>query len=278
MSDYKFACPVCGQHMKCDSSQAGSVMECPTCFQKITAPQAPASDDTKFIITGIKVGSRPVPKTPADRSPVVPAGKSFPVGWLVLLVALLAAVAGGFAFREKIFPHSLPVVTDPADNANANTAPKKNSPTNLRPANDTNWTYALDGLAIPDAAAAGWVHGQPFNCDRAIFATNGVLTLRSGPDLNVAISFNGAQAGVFAGKSIRVKTNTDKAVRVTLRWRDDRQNGRDNFDGGYALRLEFGAIAGNHLPGKIYLVMPDAEKSYIAGTFNAEVRRPRAAK
>ena len=28
--------------MKCDSSQGGSVMECPTCFQKITVPQAPA--------------------------------------------------------------------------------------------------------------------------------------------------------------------------------------------------------------------------------------------
>src|ERR1035437_7559588 len=62
MSEFKYACPVCGQHMMCDSSQGGSVMECPTCFQKITAPQAPVSGDAKFILTGTKVSERPIPK------------------------------------------------------------------------------------------------------------------------------------------------------------------------------------------------------------------------
>ncbi len=41
MSEFKYACPVCGQHIKCDSSQSGTQMECPTCFQKIVVPQAP---------------------------------------------------------------------------------------------------------------------------------------------------------------------------------------------------------------------------------------------
>jgi hypothetical protein len=50
---------------------------------------------------------------------------------------------------------------------------------------------------------------------------------------------------------------------------------RDNFDGGYAMRLEFGALANNRMPGKIYLCTPDETKSYIAGTFNVEIRRPR---
>jgi DNA-directed RNA polymerase subunit RPC12/RpoP len=275
MSEYKYACPVCGQHMMCDSSQAGTVMECPTCFQKITAPQAPATDDTKFIITGTKVGERPIPKILADRSTAIPAAKSFPLGLVVLLLALVAAGAGIFAYRGKIFPHGSPVAMDQTGETSA---PKKVLQPNLRPASDTNWTFTLDGLSIPDTAAAGWVHGQQFTCDRAIYSTNGTLTVRSGQDLNVAISFNGAQASVFAGKSINVKTNTDRTVRVMLHWRDDSQNGRENYDGGYALRLEFGAVAGNRLPGKIYLVTPDAEKSYVAGTFNAEVRRPRAAR
>src|ERR1017187_63058 len=59
MSEFKFTCPVCGQHMMCDSSQAKTVMECPTCFQKITAPQASAPD-AKFILTGTKVSQRPL--------------------------------------------------------------------------------------------------------------------------------------------------------------------------------------------------------------------------
>ena len=56
MSEFKYACPVCGQHIRCDSTQSGTTMECPTCFQKIVAPQAPATTDTKFIITGTKAG------------------------------------------------------------------------------------------------------------------------------------------------------------------------------------------------------------------------------
>ena len=53
------------------------------------------------------------------------------------------------------------------------------------------------------------------------------------------------------------------------------QTGRESFDGGYAMRLEFSALANNRLPGKIYLCTPDEMKSYVAGTFNVEVRKPK---
>ena len=106
MSEFKYACPVCGQHMKCDSSQSGTVMECPTCFQKITAPQAPATDDPKFIITGTKVGERPIPAAVADSGAAhrARAGeKIFPWPAIAFVVLLCAAVAAAFAFRGKIF-------------------------------------------------------------------------------------------------------------------------------------------------------------------------------
>jgi hypothetical protein len=32
------------------------------------------------------------------------------------------------------------------------------------------------------------------------------------------------------------------------------------------------------MPGKVYLCTPDAGKSYIAGNFDAEIRKPKAAK
>ena len=41
MSEFKFACPVCGQHITAGSSASGSQIVCPTCFQKIVVPQAP---------------------------------------------------------------------------------------------------------------------------------------------------------------------------------------------------------------------------------------------
>jgi hypothetical protein len=40
------------------------------------------------------------------------------------------------------------------------------------------------------------------------------------------------------------------------------------------MKLEFGPIAANKMPGKIYLCLPDFSKSFVAGTFNAEIRKP----
>lgn len=73
--------------------------------------------------------------------------------------------------------------------------------------------------------------------------------------------------------------DADKAAKITLRWKA--AGGpvqKENYDSGYALRLEFGALANNRLPGKIYLCLPDTEKSYLLGTFHATVFRPKAPK
>ena len=82
MSEFKYACPVCGQHIKCDVSQAGSVMECPTCFQKIVAPQAPAAGDAKLILTGMKADDRPMP-TAFKANPAAARNPDRLPGWLV---------------------------------------------------------------------------------------------------------------------------------------------------------------------------------------------------
>ena len=102
-SEFKYACPVCGQHMMCDSSQAGTVMECPTCFQKITAPQAPAGDDQKFVLTGTKVGDRPMPKFSGAASSFVPAAKGFPGALVVVVILIFIGAAVAFVYRGTIF-------------------------------------------------------------------------------------------------------------------------------------------------------------------------------
>jgi hypothetical protein len=43
------------------------------------------------------------------------------------------------------------------------------------------------------------------------------------------------------------------------------------FMKGYAMRLEFGEAQGGVLPGKIYLCLPDQEKSFMAGAFSADI-------
>ena len=109
MSEFKFACPVCGQHMMCDVSHGGSVMECPTCFQKITAPQAPAPD-AKFILTGTKVSEKRISVHGLDAAAGRAAPKKkFPAAMLAGGLALVLVVAGAavmmFTFSRPPLKH-----------------------------------------------------------------------------------------------------------------------------------------------------------------------------
>jgi DNA-directed RNA polymerase subunit RPC12/RpoP len=289
MSEFKYACPVCGQHIKCDSSQAGSQMECPTCFQKITVPQAPSTGEQKFIITGTKVGERPVPTVPQDRVVAAP-GKKFPVAAVVILLALAcAAGAAAFVFRGKIFkPGDNTATTNEEVSASDGTPapPPATAPPRRRaapppvapPASDSNWMLNLASATTPSSPAAGRIHGQDFIVERTILQ-NGTLTLRAGRNGTMAFglvaNFGGATPEDLSGKTINVSANAAKAAVVTLHWKDGSQPMSDTFANGYAMRLEFAAISGNRLPGKIYFCAPDETKSYVAGTFNADIRRPR---
>ena len=163
---------------------------------------------------------------------------------------------------------------DAATRAPAHAPPKIIAP----PASDTNWLLTLGTNAIPDAPVAGRIHGRDFISERATFQ-NGTLTLRQGthgpPEFGVTINFSGALAESLSGQTLNIDTNADKAARVTVRWKDDDQAQKGSYDAGYAMRLEFGALEKNRLPGKIYLCLPDAEKSYLLGTFTADARKPK---
>ncbi len=103
MSEFKYACPVCGQHIKCDSSQGGSVMECPTCFQKIIVPQAPAPD-AEIHPDRHQVREKKIPSARGRRCRPVQGGRwegRFRSGVFVLALGLLAG-AGMYFFGGNI--------------------------------------------------------------------------------------------------------------------------------------------------------------------------------
>ena len=279
MSEFKYACPVCGQHIKCDSSQSGSVMECPTCLQKIVAPQAPSSPDQKFILSGRRLGDGSLTQILARPLPA-PARSPFPLAAVALVVLLIGTATAAVVFRDQLFksshhPAPAPVVSQ------APSPPADTLLEDIPHASDTNWLASLDGVAFPETPAAGRIHGVDFLCDRAYFQ-NGALTLRLGnkgaPEFALSINFNGAQADALAGKSINIATNTHVAAPVTLRWKDGDQTIKDSFDTGYALRLAFGSLDDNHVAGKIYFCAGDAARSYVAGTFLAEIRKGKPVK
>jgi DNA-directed RNA polymerase subunit RPC12/RpoP len=157
--------------------------------------------------------------------------------------------------------------------------PSEDAPTLVAPpANDTNWLPALNGRAIPDSPVAGRIHGQDFIAERASFQ-DGSLVLRSGKGGAgfVLINLSGAPPGELSGKTINVTANADKAAKVTLHFKDVAGSVLEpSFESGYALRLQFGTLANDRLPGKIYLCLPDAEKSYFLGTFEAALPKPKS--
>jgi hypothetical protein len=107
MSEFKFACPVCGQHMNCDSSHAGSVMECPTCFQKITAPQTTATGEQKFILTGTKFAGKKISAPPAGTTGQTRAKLPMFPFWIVIVIVVVLAAAGGIFFLNGKCPNEI---------------------------------------------------------------------------------------------------------------------------------------------------------------------------
>lgn len=166
-----------------------------------------------------------------------------------------------------------PQQTPAAETARA-TAPREDTGPSKPPA--VSWTLDVKEMRFPEAAASGQMVGKPFKPDVAEL-DNGQLILRQGKDVfeglevRVALSFVTKE---FAGKTYQV-TPEQKGFdvpTVTLNGKGtEALKGPPFFSEKYAMRLEFGQEKGGKLPGKIYLCLPDAGKSYVAGTFAAEI-------
>lgn len=276
MSEFKFACPVCGQHISCDTTKAGSQMQCPTCFQKLTVPQASEDDSSKFVLTASMVQTRPIPHLVVPKQPLVK--KQFPVAAIALVVALCALVVLGFVFRDKLFNRVKQ--SDISSAAAQSPQPAQNAPPPTTPATaNGKWMLNLDSVAIPDSPVTGTVHGKTLSPERVIL-DGGTLTLRTAnpgpPEAGVSIYLHASRGEELAGQSVNIKSDSGNAPWVNLRWKDGQgQPVTDTVKNGYALRIEFSHLAGNHLPGKIYLCTPDDSKSWLAGRFDAEILPPK---
>jgi hypothetical protein len=151
------------------------------------------------------------------------------------------------------------------------------------------WTLELTNVDFPEALAVGSVHGSGFVCERAVL--QGVaardaktpprcdLTLRQGkggsPDLGLTLQLFAQQGEELAGKTIEIAPDRPPPVpKLILRWKDDQDKAvNKTFNEGYALKVVFGEAANGRIAGKIYVALPDDAKSFVAGTFNAEIKK-----
>src|SRR5438128_407748 len=225
MSEFKFACPICGQHITADSSTSGGQIECPTCFQKIIVPQAPASGDAKFILSAAQVG-KPRPSSAEALSlsgPLEsPTGSRMGPVLAALLLLVCAVGAGVFVFRDKIFKTNREQA-QAKSKQKAVVAPRTVYPI---PTNFT-WTLELTNADFPETTAAGSIHGSGFFCERATLQ-GGNLTMRQGKssqaDLGVTVRFFAKAGEELSGKVLEVAPDRLPPLpTVVLRWKDEQQ-------------------------------------------------------
>jgi len=272
MSEFKFACPVCGQHITTDSGSSGKQIGCPTCFRQIIVPQAPASEETKLILSAAEVaGPRPTPSGldgAAEPRPRASALQTLAKAGVLLALLGLAGVGLRALVDKTLLAES--VFRQPS--ASRLSRPAYRIPRNIK------WTLDLSKAAFPEAVAAGSLNGIGFRCERATLQ-EGKLTLRQGgpggaPVMGVAIHLFARRAEELSGKTIEIAaTRPPPLPRVSVRWEEGRQQaGRADVWAGYALKLAFRQPANGRLAGKLYLCLPDSAKSFVAGTFDAEIR------
>jgi len=268
MSEFKFACPVCGQHINADSDDAGSKMECPTCFRQIVVPQSPSSSDPKLILSAAEAGK---PRPMQTASPVDPyqrtqGPRSNPLKILLVLAALCVVGILVVVLWRKVFPSA-------RDRAKAAAA------ANVLAAqvviSNVPWSLNVYDLTFPDTNAVGRVLDNDFICQKSILQ-GGVLTLRQYrqdlPEIKVVIFLPPRQTEEWRGQTVTVTTNDSVGPEVELRWNKDQRTIIQTFTNNYVLKLEFGEPADDRISGKIYLCLPDEARSRVGGTFNAEMR------
>lgn len=141
------------------------------------------------------------------------------------------------------------------------------------------WTDDLAQMKFPDAKAAGMIAGGEFKPDKASYdAVVSILELRQGkdffPDRSIKVFLFLKKDDKLEGKKFEIGPKAGGNPHVHVQWKPAGETvpkGEAYVD-KYCMKLEFGEIKDKKLPGKIYLCLPDKDKSFVAGTFELEIK------
>ncbi len=144
-------------------------------------------------------------------------------------------------------------------------------------AGSATWSLDLAQLQYPDRPAAGRVHGVDFTPDRVKLEGN-VLTFRQGKqffaDREIKIFLFVEPESLARGLHLELRPDAEAGAQVPhvhLGWLEI--GGLPKTDmvmSKYAMRLDLEKAQGSKLPGKVYICLPDAAHSFLAGTFTAD--------
>lgn len=306
MADLNFACSHCNQTIACDELWSGHEIQCPTCHGTLMVPAAqapaapqPAPGRTRLAAnaqTPAQTGNRNIPIRNLAAPP--PKKKNPLVGVLygtIVIAALGAGVYYGYnwytgrqeqqaqaADQGSTKPAPAPA-TDPAGGGAAPGATESVTPASPTPPKPPVWTLEVAKAKIPEGIVNGAVSGTNFVAEAARVDPVGaahVLRFFQGqmtsPDREVLVYLYLKPGEKIGGQSLTISNQMKGASvpQVAKRWRVGNQPAPSlkTFNNGYAMKLELGqAGEDSTLPGKIFLALPDPEKTVVAGVFKATV-------
>lgn len=303
MSDFKFACPSCGQHVVCDTSNAGMQIACPICQTLLTVPQPPPAAapaaPTPGRLTINKSSHQPHASAPPPgaanaspkpawgakpaRVPLRPRKKKsslVPIGIVCGVLAALAIV--WFAIVSPYLQKQAEQKKEAAEAAQRQKDQEAKAAREAAERKKASWKLDLANARFPERPASGKLHGTDFTVENAIFQSGMLLLLQTSGfprQFIISVPLKGNES--LAGKSFDIASNsTDVAQpRIVMSWKDpvETKPGVETYSKGYAMKLQFGSAAdGGKLSGKIYLCVPDTQQSFVAGDFQIGPKNPAA--
>jgi hypothetical protein len=144
------------------------------------------------------------------------------------------------------------------------------------------WTLDVDTAKIPEGKANGTLGGTNFMVETAVCVPQ-LLRLSEGaaaaPDreLQIFLRLNAGDSLTGRTWTVNPQDPAGKSVpQVVKRWKANPRSATQSktFSSGYAMKLELGDVEANMITGKIFLALPDPEKSVVAGVFKATTGLP----
>ncbi len=145
------------------------------------------------------------------------------------------------------------------------------TPPQMEPA-AAGWTSDVSKAAFPDHPVEGKVHGMHFALKSATLrGANLRFNSENGPSLEIF----GLDQPV-AGQSCEIQPADSSAnPRVKLTWNEGDVIQSATYGKGYGMKLQFAQVVNRKVSGKIYLCLPDDSRSYVAGTFEVRIPKPK---
>jgi hypothetical protein len=258
VSQFKFACPVCGQHLEAGVEEEGRTTECPSCFKKLTVPQAPTGTGTKLIITASLADARRVPATPAVEPGAQPANRPRvrgPALYIVLALLSVLVAAGAIVLVKR----------------------GQSKPAPEPPPTPRLWTERTEALRLVEGPVRGSLSGWDFSLTTAVWQDTRLILRQDGrqPEaLRLQISFPLQGGELVPGKAFRLGPDDppfEPPIRILWKAADGTEKS-EAVCSKYLLWVEFDKVSKSAVGGRIHLCLMDSQRSWLAGRFSATIR------